>query len=175
MHHVTALVALGALLVAGPAPLSSAGSTRPDCAALLPDAEVARVCHVPGATAGPADAPSDDGCIRGYARPGAPDAGLMFVVNTLRSPAEASATVQVEAVMAQVTGGQALDGLGDGGAARTLSAPGVDGLGYVEHAVTFSAGATVVSLKATQLHEDRPALCTLDQMVEVARGVAGRL
>ncbi len=169
------LIALGILLAAGPTPPPTRAAPPSDCAAILPDAEVARVCRVPSATGDASTDGSDGGCIRAYTRPDAPDAGLVFVVNPLGSPAEASATVQVEALTALASGGRPLDGLGDGGVARTISAPGIEGLGYVEHAVTFSAGATVVSLRATQIHEDRPALCTLDEMVTLARGIAGRI
>ena len=158
---------------AGNAPTAARGGPALDCQALLPDADVARVCRV-RTVDGDAVNERPDECSRTYAaRGGSPEAGLALVVNAQATLAQARVMVQIGGT----TGGaaRALPDLGDGGMASTLEAPAVGGMGYTEHAVTFSTGATVVSLKAAQVDRERPALCTEAQIETLARGVAARL
>ncbi len=160
----------GGAAAAGP----TAAGPATDCAALLPDAEVARVCRV--AVAGDAVNERPGECSRAYLRRGGdPETGLVLTVHTTGAVAEARTMVQLESAMATGGPSRALPGVGDGGVARTLTAPAAMGMGYTEHTVAFSSGATFAQLKAGQIADDRPALCTLDQMETLARGVAGRL
>ncbi len=149
------------------------GGAGLDCATLLPDAEVARVCRVRGVQ-GDAVAEGPDECSRGYLNADG-DVGLVLTVHATRSAVEAQTMVQIEGAAATGGTSRTLADLGDGGVARTLAAPTGGPLGYAEHAVAFSAGASMASLKATQIHEARPALCTLDQMESLARTVAAGL
>lgn len=153
----------------------AAAGPAPDCQALLPDAEVARVCRRRSVEGDAVNERAAE-CSRAYAVPGGDaEAGLVLMVNAEGPAAGARMAVQAEAAMAMGGPSRTLPDLGDGGVARTLNAPTGMATSYTEHGVTFSSGATMVQLKATQMSTDRPAVCTLDQMVTLARGIAGRL
>lgn len=150
------------------------GGDGPDCAALLPDAGVAQTCRLKKVEGSPVT-DDGDGCSRTYVRsPDEADRGLVLRVGRMGSATEARMSVQLQS--ASPTGGTARAvAAGDGGYASTLDADAGGGMGYRQHTVTFSSGATLVVLEATQLQDDRPALCTLDQMEALAVDVAGRL
>lgn len=174
--HVSTLTLL-ILLLAGGEPVAESArqsSDGPDCAALLPDAEVARVCLL-DTVEGSVVNDDDEGCSRTYFRSEADaDRGLVLRVGLMGSATEARVSVQLQS--ASPFGGTAREvAAGDGGYASTLSADAGGGMGYRQHSVTFSSDATLVVLEATQLQDDRPALCTLDQMEALALDIAGRL